>query len=230
MGRRWVRVAAAAVTVIASGALASCAGDARSAEPRGSKSASPRRQAPASPSQESWQAQVERHREGVLSKISQGEDAPDPEGLSPVSVGAKSTVFFWVTTDARYCFAFYGGTASALTCSTTPDNRISPAPTLDRFHEGDLYSARNAYGLIIAADRETVRSLSCGDERLAVRRVRVIEAGDATRTIYGVELDKWTAGVLRAEVVRADGRHTEILPLGTPADQVTAGDSWQVCD
>ncbi|MGW4751196.1 hypothetical protein [Streptomyces chartreusis] len=46
---------------------------------------------------------MERHREGVLSEISQGDDAPDREGLSPVSVGAKGTVFFWVTTDARYC-------------------------------------------------------------------------------------------------------------------------------
>lgn len=84
--------------------------------------------------------------------------------------------------------------ASALTCSTTPDDRISPAPTLVRLHEGDVYSARGGYGLIIAADRETVRSLSCGGERLAVRSVRVIEAGDATRTLYGAELDKRTGG------------------------------------
>ncbi|MGW4751197.1 hypothetical protein [Streptomyces chartreusis] len=116
-----------------------------------------------------------------------------------------------------------------MTCSTTPDDRISPAPTLDRLHEGEVYSARSAYGLILAADRETVRSLSCGDERLVVRRVRVIEAGDATRTIYGVELDNYSAGILRAEVVRADGRHKEILPLGTPADEITAGASWHVC-
>ncbi|MFE1285229.1 hypothetical protein [Streptomyces sp. NPDC058751] len=165
----------------------------------------------------------------MLSEISTSENAPDRAGLSPVSVGPRGTVFFWVTTDARYCSAFYGGTASALTCSTTPDDRISPTPKLERLHEGDLYSARGAYGLIIAADRETIRSLSCGDKRLVVRKVRVIEAGDATRTIYGVELDTWTAGVLRAEVVRADGRHREILPLAASANDVPAGGSWQVC-
>ncbi|WP_432176801.1 hypothetical protein [Streptomyces sp. Tue6028] len=44
-----------------------------------------------------------------------------------------------------------------------------------------------------------------------------------------MELDKRAAGILRAEVVRADGRHTETLPLGNPADEVPAGDSWRVC-
>ncbi|MEY9988550.1 hypothetical protein ABIE67_000582 [Streptomyces sp. V4I8] len=172
---------------------------------------------------------MERHRQSVLSEIAKGDDAPDRAGLSLVSVGAKGTVFFWMTTDARYCSVFYAGTASASSCSTKPDDVIRPAPALNRLHEGDVYSARSAYGLIIAADRETVRSLSCGDERLVVRRVRVIEAGDATRTIYGVELDGRTAGILRAEVMRADGRHTETLPLGITADEVTAGHGWQVC-
>ncbi|WP_432043857.1 hypothetical protein [Streptomyces cadmiisoli] len=165
----------------------------------------------------------------MLDKIAKGDDAPDRAGLSLVSVGPRGTVFFWVTADTRYCAVFYAETASASSCSTTPDDVISSVPTLDRLREGDVYSARSAYGLIIAADRETVGSLSCGNELLVVRRVRDIETEDATRTIYGVELDGPTAGTLRAEVVRADGRHTQTLPLGTKADEVTAGHGWHVC-
>lgn len=64
-----------------------------------------------------------------------------------------------------------------------------------------------------------------------VRRVRVIKAGDATRTIYGAELDAPSAGILRAQVVRADGRHTETLRLGIKADEPPKGPSdWRVCD
>lgn len=234
MGPRWARGVAAAVVVIVAGMFTSWSGGAaesRPAESRdsGSTSPQPQRKASASPSQESQQELVERHRRRVLDEIASGRDAPDREGLSLVSVAAGSTVFFYVTADGRYCSVLHSAAASASSCTARPAEGIGPAPALERWFEGDTYAAGPAVGLIVAADRETVLSFSCGDERLALRKVRVIEARGATRTIYGVELDQYSAGVLRAEVARADGRHKETLPLGTKAEDLRAGSDWPVC-
>ncbi|MFJ3654267.1 hypothetical protein ACIPPR_13270 [Streptomyces nigra] len=165
----------------------------------------------------------------MLDEIASGRDAPDREGLSLVSAAAGSTVFFYVTADGRYCSVLHSAATSASSCTARPAEGIGPAPALERWFEGDTYAAGPAVGLIVAADRETVLSFSCGDERLALRKVRVIEARGATRTIYAVELDQYSAGVLRAEVVRAHGRHKETLPLGTKAEDLRAGSDWPVC-
>ncbi|MFB7368966.1 hypothetical protein ACFC0D_03880 [Streptomyces sp. NPDC056222] len=174
------------------------------------------------------QAQVESHRQQLLTQFAKGANAPDSEGLTVAGPGTQKIVFFWSTADRRYCVATFAssGLSTSRCRSGVPMGRT---PQLHRLYEGDSFSTHGGYGLIVAADRETILSATCGGAPVPLRKIRVSAMGGAERTVYVMDFDGWTGGVLKTKVLREDGGRTVDLPLGVSHERVPRSDSWHSC-
>ncbi|MFE8015007.1 hypothetical protein ACFU3O_20000 [Streptomyces antibioticus] len=184
---------------------------------------------PSGPSaQERARERVESHRQQV-SALATGAATPDGEGLSVARRGTQSTTFFWSTANRLYCASAYSSTHQSLglrcLASVKP---VSRTPELSRIDEVD-FGPQGGYTLLVAADRETIRAVTCGDTAVAFREVRVTGDPGAQRTVYALELEGWTAGALKVRVSRADGVHTSTLPLAWTDDEVPPDSDWYSC-
>ncbi|MFC8348482.1 hypothetical protein [Streptomyces sp. NPDC057280] len=226
--RTWVCTAGAMFAVALFTACSQGGHTSKPSKPPTERSPSPTRAKSAAPSAES---RVAAHRQQVLTEYATGKDAPDDDGLSVVSSGPGGTVFFWSTADDRYCSAtYYTSGASTSACATSAEP-LSRTPRLNRLYEGSPYSVRGGWGVFVAADRETIESVTCGGTPAVFWEIRAVQQGGARRTVYAMDFDRGTGGTVTARVRRADGVVTVDLPLGTPADDVPRdSDSWQVCE
>ncbi|MFF8483019.1 hypothetical protein [Streptomyces antibioticus] len=226
MGRRiWVRTAGAVAVAAVLAACSQGGGAAKEPERSSSSTASARPSGPSA--QERARERVELHRQQVLAKIATGTKAPDGEGLSVVGTYPQSTAFFWSTADGRYCIAIYDPSYHTVQCheSTKPFSRT---PKLIRLYETD-FGSPGGYVLLVAADRETIRSVTCGGAPVEFREIRVYGRTDAQRTVYALEFEGWTAGVLKVRVGRGDGIHATDLALATSDDDVPPDSDWHSC-
>ncbi|MGW1326346.1 hypothetical protein ACWD64_27845 [Streptomyces antibioticus] len=143
--------------------------------------------------------------------------------------GAQSTTFFWSTANRLYCASAYSSTHRSLGLRCLASAKpVSRTPELSRIDEVD-FGPQSGYTLLVAADRETIRTVTCGDTAVAFREVRVTGDPDAQRTVYALELEGWTAGVLKVRVSRADGVHTSTLPLAWSDGKVPPNSDWHSC-
>ncbi|WP_107429241.1 hypothetical protein [Streptomyces sp. Amel2xC10] len=209
-------------------ALAACSQGGGAAKEPERGSSSPASVRPSGPSaQEQAREQVESHRQQVLAKIATGAKAPDGEGLSVVGEYPQSTAFFWSTPNGRYCMAIYDPGHHTVQCheSTKPFSRT---PKLIRLYETD-FGSPGGYVLLVAADRETIRSVTCGGAPVEFREIRMYGKTDAQRTLYALEFEGPTTGALKTRVSRADGVHTSTLPLAWSDDEVPPDSDWHSC-
>lgn len=232
MGRRiWARTVGAAAVATVLAACSQGGGAAKDPERSSSSTASVRPSGPSGPSgpsaREQARERVESHRQQVLTKIATGTKAPDGEGLSVVGAYPQSTAFFWSTADGRYCIAIYDPSHHTVQCheSTKPFSRT---PKLIRLYETD-FGSPGGYVLLVAADRETIRTVTCGGAPVEFREIRVNGKADTQRTVYALKFEGWTAGVLKVRVARGDSVHATDLALATSDDEVPPDSDWHSC-
>ncbi|MFJ2398552.1 hypothetical protein ACIOTI_38245 [Streptomyces sp. NPDC087843] len=166
-------------------------------------------------------AVIEAAKSTLLAEVST-KDLPGYAGMATASVGQGAALFVWATTDGRFCSgtgAANGG-STVSTCTASPgDTAFSSRPKLlPLVTMGAIGTSQN---LVIGADRETVRSVTCNGRPLTFRRLAGVL--DSRRALYAFDLPGQTGGSVTVTVIRAHTTATEHVKLlwerhkGSPA-------------
>ncbi|MEV7324016.1 hypothetical protein [Streptomyces sp. NPDC093970] len=208
------RLLAAAVSGVALVAVAACGGGDRTPRARthgpttlatAGREASPRATAV------DRGAVTEAARSALLAGLST-EDLPGHAGTATAAVGRGSALFLWATADDRFCFgdaASDGGFTSSTCTASARDTAFSARPTLIRL--ATTVAIGTSQTLVLGADRETVRSVTCDGAPLALRRLDGVL--DRRRALYAFDLPGETGGSVTVTVVRAHGTAVEHVDL-----------------
>ncbi|MEU8711219.1 hypothetical protein [Streptomyces sp. NPDC048663] len=152
---------------------------------------------------------VDASRTRLTAQLSDG-DLPGPLGMSTAAVGRSAATFVWETADGHFCSgsaATDGGFITSSCLSERRDAPISARPRLVPLLSTFTFAEVHVFG----ADRETVRSVTCGGSPLAVRRLSPVL--DGRRTLYAFDLSEPTAGRVTVTVVRDGVTATEHVEL-----------------
>jgi hypothetical protein len=144
---------------------------------------------------------IEAARSTLLAQMSV-KDLPGHAGTATASVGRRSALFVWATADGRFCSGAAGadGGYTVSTCTSSPgDTAFSSRPGLVPLVT--IAAIGTSQNLVIGADRETVRSVTCNGTPLTFRRLKGVL--DHRRALYAFDLPGQTGGSVTVTVVRA---------------------------